>query len=107
MFEEVAACAPDTDRALEPLRTTPWGRNHEVVEKAYRKAPSVPIGIAVLERSQRVWYLPGDFAWSDVGTWPSLAEELGVGEPVGRGQHAGWEVWIRCLADEPRETSRG
>ena len=48
----------------------------------------MPIGIAVLERSQRVWCLPVDFGWSDVGTWTFLAEELGVGEPVGRGLYA-------------------
>lgn len=88
LLEEVAACAPDVYRALEPLRGRPRGRNREAVEKAYRKAPSLPIDIAVMERSQRVWCLPVDFAWSDVGTWASLAEDLGVGEPVGRGQHA-------------------
>ena len=36
------------------------------------------IDVAVLERSRRVWTLPVDFHWSDVGTWESLAEELGV-----------------------------
>ena len=32
-----------------------------------------------MERSRRVVTLPVDFRWSDVGTWASLAEELGVG----------------------------
>ncbi|NNL66374.1 MAG: mannose-1-phosphate guanylyltransferase/mannose-6-phosphate isomerase, partial [Myxococcales bacterium] len=27
----------------------------------------------------RVWTLPLDFHWNDVGTWDSLARELGVG----------------------------
>ena len=35
--------------------------------------------MAVLERSRRVWTIPVAFHWSDVGTWQSLAEELGVG----------------------------
>jgi len=34
--------------------------------------------VAVLERSRRVWTLPVRFAWRDVGTWESLAVELGV-----------------------------
>jgi len=34
--------------------------------------------VAVLERSQRVVTLPVRFRWSDVGTWASLADELGV-----------------------------
>ena len=33
-----------------------------------------------MERSDQVWTLPVDFQWSDVGTWASLAEELGVGK---------------------------
>jgi mannose-1-phosphate guanylyltransferase len=32
----------------------------------------------VLEQSRRVLVLPVDFAWSDVGTWASLADALGV-----------------------------
>ena len=42
-----------------------------------------------MERSERVWSLPVDFAWSDVGTWQSLAEELGVGTPVSPRAKAG------------------
>jgi mannose-1-phosphate guanylyltransferase len=32
----------------------------------------------VLERSRRVLVLPVSFRWSDVGTWASLADALGV-----------------------------
>ena len=31
-----------------------------------------------MERSARVWTRPVSWRWSDVGTWASLAEELGV-----------------------------
>jgi mannose-1-phosphate guanylyltransferase len=31
-----------------------------------------------LERSRRVWCLPVVWRWSDVGTWRSLADALGV-----------------------------
>jgi mannose-1-phosphate guanylyltransferase len=34
--------------------------------------------VAVLERSRRVWTLPVRWEWSDVGTWESLASQLGV-----------------------------
>ena len=39
----------------------------------------VPGPWVVLERSQRVCTIPVDFAWSDVGTWASLGQELGLG----------------------------
>ncbi len=85
MLAEIESCAPDLHRALAPLRRQPRGRNADAVEAAYRRAPSVPIDVAVMERSRRVWTLPVDFAWSDVGTWASLGEELGVGSPGNAG----------------------
>lgn len=100
LLEEIATCAPDLQRALAPLRKQPLGRNRSAVEAAYRRAPSLPIDVAVMERSRRVWTLPVDFAWSDVGTWSSLAQQLGVGlaaSPVGeatgaraRGRRRAW-----------------
>jgi mannose-1-phosphate guanylyltransferase len=38
----------------------------------------LPIDVAVMERSRAVWTLPVRFRWSDLGTWSSLADELGV-----------------------------
>lgn len=79
LLAEIKICAPDLHKALAPLRKAGAGRSRAPVEAAYRRAPSVPIDIAVLERSQRVCTIPVDFAWSDVGTWSSLGQELGFG----------------------------
>jgi mannose-1-phosphate guanylyltransferase/mannose-6-phosphate isomerase len=84
LLEEIARHAPELHRALAPLRG-PKAKTRAAVERAFRRAPSLPIDVAVLERSDRVWSLPTDLAWSDVGTWASLAEELGVGTPGGKG----------------------
>ncbi len=84
LLEEVESHAPPLHRALAPLRAQPSGRNRDAVARAYRRAPSLPIDIAILEQSERVWTLPVDFSWSDVGTWASLAEDLGVGKSAGR-----------------------
>jgi mannose-1-phosphate guanylyltransferase len=80
ILEEIESHAPDVHRALSPLRRAGRGRRAwgEAMETAYRRAPSLPIDIAVLEASRRVWCLPADFQWSDVGNWQSLADELGV-----------------------------
>jgi mannose-1-phosphate guanylyltransferase len=79
LLEEIEACTPELHRALAPIRKQPRARTRAPVVAAYRKAPSLPIDVAVMEVSDRVWTLPVDFAWSDVGTWESLAEQLGVG----------------------------
>ena len=78
-FEEAQRHAPELHRALEPLRRSPRERSGRSVRRAYAAAPSLPIDVAIMERSSRVWTLPVAFRWSDVGTWLSLAEELGVG----------------------------
>ena len=81
ILEEIAAHAPDLDAALEPLRRSlraGRGLSAAALARAYRAAPSLPIDVAVLERSRRVLCLPVSFPWSDVGTWQSLAEALGV-----------------------------
>jgi len=82
LLEEVQVCCPRLHRALAPFRAAPRGpRSREAVARVYARAPSLPIDVAVMEESRRVWTLPVDFGWSDVGTWASLAEELGVGQP--------------------------
>lgn len=93
-LQEVERLAPRLHRALEPIRERPRGRNRAAVESAYARAPSLPVDVAILERSDRVWTLPVRFSWSDVGTWESLATELGVGQAKGRSraQRAGNRV---------------
>jgi mannose-1-phosphate guanylyltransferase len=78
LLREVEACAPELARALAPLRAARGPSAARLLARCYRGAPSLPIDVAVMERSRRVWTLPVEFRWSDVGTWSSLADELGV-----------------------------
>jgi mannose-1-phosphate guanylyltransferase/mannose-6-phosphate isomerase len=48
--------------------------------EAFATSPSVPLDIAVMERTQHAAVVPARFAWSDVGTWPSLADALDADE---------------------------
>lgn len=86
LLEELDAQAPKIARALRPLASAPLrGTAHrEAVDRVFRRVPAEPIDKAVLERSDRIWCLPVSFRWSDVGTWKSLAEELGVDGSVTR-----------------------
>jgi mannose-1-phosphate guanylyltransferase/mannose-6-phosphate isomerase len=78
ILQEIETCAPRLHRALAPLRDSPRRAGSEALTRAYRRAPSLSIDEAVMEHSRRVLTLPVHFRWSDVGTWASLAEELGV-----------------------------
>jgi mannose-1-phosphate guanylyltransferase len=79
ILDEIERCAPDLAKALAPVRARPRGRGaRAALERSYRCAPSLPFDVAVLERSRRVWTLPVRFHWNDVGSFASLAAELGV-----------------------------
>jgi len=77
---ELEACDPEILRPL--AAATPVAAKPRVfqaaLERAYRRVPAAPVDTAVMERSSHVWVLPVDFHWSDVGTWGSLAQDLGV-----------------------------
>lgn len=79
LLAEIERHAPEIHRALAPVRRHPRGRGAaRALAAAYRRAPALPVDQAVMEHSRRVWTQPVDFHWSDVGTWASLAVELGV-----------------------------
>lgn len=46
------------------------------LEKHYPTLPRTSIDFGVMEKADEVWAIPVDFAWSDVGSWPGLAEVL-------------------------------
>ena len=83
ILAELERYMPELPDALTPLRT---GRRVSAASlaRAYRDAPSAPIDTGVLERSRHVWTRPVSWRWSDVGTWESLAQELGVAAGASR-----------------------
>jgi mannose-1-phosphate guanylyltransferase len=80
ILAEIGGCAPELASALAPVRrAAERGRGlRAALARCWPSVPSEPIDTAVLERSRNVWCLPVSWRWSDVGTWRSLAEELGV-----------------------------
>jgi mannose-1-phosphate guanylyltransferase/mannose-6-phosphate isomerase len=89
ILAEIEALAPALTSSLAPL-AAPARPSRAQLARAYGKAPSVSIDVAVMERSARVWTLPVRWHWSDVGTWESLATELGVAP--GRSRVLGGEL---------------
>lgn len=81
ILDEIGRCEPVLARAIAGYRERP---TRAALARAYRAVPSLPIDVAVLERSDRVWTLPVRFRWNDVGNWASLAAELGVDQERSR-----------------------
>ena len=66
LLDEVQALCPEVWPALtaHPTDSTAF----------FAAVTPVAIDVGVLERSGRVMVLPGDFGWSDVGTWAALRD---------------------------------
>jgi mannose-1-phosphate guanylyltransferase len=83
----IDAHLPDLKRILDEILRTP-----ERVAELYPSAPSISIDYGVMEKLKagEIFVVPGDFGWSDVGSWSALpsvapADEQGnvaVGEAV-------------------------
>ncbi len=48
----------------------------ERVREGYAACPKISVDYAIMEKSEEVFVCPADFAWSDLGTWTSLREQM-------------------------------
>lgn len=69
----LAAFASHAPSIHGPLSKRPIGAE---LARVYAALPSVPVDRAILEQAGARSVIPVDYTWSDVGSWPSLAEVL-------------------------------
>ncbi len=70
--EAIARYAPDIDRALDALDAARGAAQRRRAEREFARLRSVPIDIAVMEKSDRVAAVEADFDWNDVGSWAAM-----------------------------------
>jgi mannose-1-phosphate guanylyltransferase len=66
-LEQVRRYTPEVAPALAEID----GRS-DSLQRFFASVKSVSVDVGVLERSDCVYVVPGDFGWDDVGTWASL-----------------------------------
>ena len=76
ILEELGTYAPDVRRELKKLE----GPKAESVDSVYPTIPSISIDYAVMEQTERIAVIPGEFGWSDVGSWRTLWDYRSDGE---------------------------
>ncbi|MBL0941031.1 MAG: mannose-1-phosphate guanylyltransferase [Gemmatimonadaceae bacterium] len=64
LLDEIRTHTPEVQPALEAAG--------DDLERFFATVQSIAIDVGVLERSDRVLVLPGQFGWDDVGTWAAL-----------------------------------
>jgi len=76
ILEEIQFHLPDIYEGLLKIEQSMGESNYpDVLRSVYQRFPSISIDYGVMERTRRsVITIPGDFGWSDVGSWESLYE---------------------------------
>ncbi|MCR4428148.1 MAG: sugar phosphate nucleotidyltransferase [Caldiserica bacterium] len=86
VFREAARkFLPKTYDALE--KASECYRDLAALSQAYEKIESISVDYAIMEKAENVAMVKGDFLWSDVGSWLSLAELLGKGNSYAENSH--------------------
>ena len=65
----IAGIAEVFDRIYPEFYTE---REKETIEKLFPTCESISIDYAVMEKAERIYVLPAEFGWSDLGSWGSL-----------------------------------
>ncbi len=69
--------APEMYRALGEVYIDRGGRiSQRDLENVYPDLENISVDYLIMERAPKVYTLPGDFGWSDIGNWRALYEYL-------------------------------
>lgn len=68
---EVAKAVDACWEAMQPLNDSQMA---EIPAELFRGAPDVSIDYAVMEKSDKVAVVPGNFGWSDIGSWNAIRD---------------------------------
>jgi mannose-1-phosphate guanylyltransferase len=74
MMAAVRKHLPDAGPLLERITQAPPAAAAAELEQAFPLMPAVSIDVGVMEREQGLLVVPGDFGWSDVGSWQAAWE---------------------------------
>lgn len=75
ILKEIGRWLPDLHAGLLKINDALGSpREAVVVPRVYKKLASISIDYGVMEKADNVFMIPGDFGWSDVGSWDALWE---------------------------------
>ena len=91
VLDEFARHAPDVDSAVKvcwiAMAGAPGveGSMQEIPPALFESVPSISVDYAIMERSDRVAVVPGDFDWNDIGSWSAVSALIEPDENNNRG----------------------
>lgn len=81
----------------------------QAVKTFYEHCRSISIDYGIMEKADNVFVIPGDFGWSDLGTWTSLYEIMDKDEQgnVKKGKHIfTYEVSNSMISSSPKNPGK-
>lgn len=73
ILAEIEESLPELfDGLMEIEKYLPTKKRDEVIQKVFCQIKSISIDYGVMEQSQNVFVLKGDFDWNDVGSWDEV-----------------------------------
>ena len=79
LLAEVGRQIPDLAAGLERIgKALTSADSDAVLADVYPTLPATSVDHGIMEGARQCWVLPVDFPWSDVGSWPALADELPI-----------------------------
>ncbi len=102
----LAKYSPDIFKLFEKGKScynTP--SEHSFILENYPLSTNISIDYAIMEEAENVYTIPGDFGWSDLGTWASLYEvmEKDVHNNVFSGHATNLSETTNCLIQIPKD----
>lgn len=68
---------PELNSLFKDSKQFLWTADEKVyIEKVYSQSPNISIDYGIMEKDPNVYVVPGEFGWSDLGTWKSLYEVM-------------------------------
>ena len=72
--KEIQTHLPELASGIEKIRER-WREEEDwdrAVEPFYSELPEISVDYGILEKTERIWTLPVNFSWGDLGTWDAL-----------------------------------
>lgn len=75
LIEAMSTHLPEVWRGLSKIQDALGTKRYrEVLERTFPRLPSISIDYGVMERAKNLAMVPGDFGWSDLGSFTALGE---------------------------------
>jgi len=104
ILKEIEESLPELyDGLMEIEKYLGTESEHEVIEKVYCQIKSISIDYGVMEHSENVYVLNGEFEWNDVGSWEEVYKisTKDTNGNVAVGEHLLKDT-NNCLIDSPK-----